>query len=485
MKKVLDWKFFLRVAVAVTALTLFLSAALAADGAEIVRVYDATRSAEVKLKEAQLAFLGEYMREHKDDFDKYVEDKKAIKFTLKIGETQYAFNSLLSNLITVPPGTDFEGFMHFIDHEIDELRAENQDHLTVHESTAVIPHAGVEAVPSDTTSEGSSDKELIASLVRCIKQMQAEFNQSIKTSAAIMALLKAEIDKAKKEQDAEMAKLIHYLGFKEQENQVNELTSQFSQFVRKYVELKRAEQKGDLQRASQLNEEVQFAIADIYPRVEQQKRDLSYQNYSLQIKLAQLNEEFNKKESSDARKEAIQKEAQGVREQLSMVFRNLKDNFDMENKLREILQETQVPLSDRQQNLMLVNPTIADEIRAKVGGQQYSHGAQFQGQGVVSRGSQPREQTFAGFLKARQNPYAGGSNVRTPQPVRTSVPNDGFTHMPRGTFEGDMAVNPMPPVWRNPLVEHNQQWIQYRMQQQARQAQIMEQDMFSGRLNFL
>ena len=48
-----------------------------------------------------------------------------------------------------------------------------------------------------------------------------------------------------------------------------------------------------------------------------------------------------------------------------------------------------------------------------------------------------------------------------------------------------MAVNPMPPVWRNPLVEHNQQWIQYRMQQQARQAQIMEQDMFSGRLNFL
>src|SRR3990167_1251385 len=92
MRKVLDWKFFLRVAVAVTALTLFLSAALAGeviDGDEIISEAHSTRKVDVKLEQAKLAFLRKHLREHKEDFEKYMKATKNIEVTLKIGETQY------------------------------------------------------------------------------------------------------------------------------------------------------------------------------------------------------------------------------------------------------------------------------------------------------------------------------------------------------------------------------------------------------------
>src|SRR3989338_3146039 len=185
--------------------------------------------------------------------------------------------------------------MKLIDKAIDTLRADNRDHLTASESKVTVPEpASVREIPAEGTPEGTShDASLIQSLIGCIKDIKAEYNESIKMLTATIALLKAELDKTKKESESKITELMHYMGFKEQLNQVNEVASQFSQFVSKYAQFKRAQQMGDVQRAYQLNEEVQVAIADIFPKVEQQKRDFSYQTYSLQAQLVQLNEEFN------------------------------------------------------------------------------------------------------------------------------------------------------------------------------------------------
>ncbi|HLD74498.1 MAG TPA: hypothetical protein VJB34_06335, partial [Bdellovibrionota bacterium] len=431
MRKVLDWKFFLRVAVAVTALTLFLSAALAADGAETVRVYDETRRAEVKLREAQLAFLRGFIRDHSSDLDEYIKGEKKIETTIKIGTTEYSFSIHLTDLIAVSPGTSLEDFMKLIDKAIDTLRADNRDHLTASESKVTVPEpASVREIPAEGTPEGTShDASLIQSLIGCIKDIKAEYNESIKMLTATIALLKAELDKTKKESESKITELMHYMGFKEQLNQVNEVASQFSQFVSKYAQFKRAQQMGDVQRAYQLNEEVQVAIADIFPKVEQQKRDFSYQTYSLQAQLVQLNEEFNKKETTKERKEAIQKEAAPLQQQLTMAFRNSQQNEMMGQKLREILQEAQFTQSTREQNLMSVSAEQAEALRQIVGG------GQFQGQGVVRAvqpvGQQgPRNQTFAGFLRTRANPYVSGAQIQAREPVATTLPSDGFISSP-------------------------------------------------------
>ena len=490
MRKVLDWKFFLRVAVAVTALTLFLSAALAADGAETVRVYDETRRAEVKLREAQLAFLRSFIREHSSDLDKYIKGEKKIETTIKIGTTEYSFSIHLTDLIAVSPGTSLEDFMKLIDKAIDTLRAENKDHLTASESRVTVPEpASVREIPAGTTVEGTShDASLIQSLIGCIKEIKAEYNESIKMLTATIALLKAELDKSKKEGESKITELMQHLGFKDQMIEIKEFISEFSKLVGKYREFKAAQQSGDWQRVNQLSGDIQQLIADIYPQLEQKKSSLSYQLQMGRVQFAQLNEEFNKKETSDERKEAIKKEVEVLKGQMNIAGGSLNHILPIDNKLREIAYEIQTTQSVRQQNLMPVQPELAEALRQIVGG------GQFQGQGIVRAvqpvGQQgPRSQTFAGFLRTRENPYVSGGQVQTPQPIATTLPSDGFVSnpFPRGTFEGDMidgrGFNPTP--WRNPLVEQQQQIMQYMMQQQMRQSQSVQQDIFSGRLNFI
>ena len=493
MRKVLDWKFFLRVAVAVTALTLFLSAALAGeviDGDEIISEAHSTRKVDVKLEQAKLAFLRKHLREHKEDFEKYMKATKNIEVTLKIGETQYVFNQPLSSLIVVPEGTDFDGLMHIIDHEMDRLIAENPNHLTASESRVTVPEpASVREVPAEGVVEGTShDASLIQSLIGCIKEIKAEYNESIKMLTATIALLKAELDKSKKEGESKITELMQHLGFKDQMIEIKEFISEFSKLVGKYREFKAAQQSGDWQRVNQLSGDIQQLIADIYPQLEQKKSSLSYQLQMGRVQFAQLNEEFNKKETSDERKEAIKKEVEVLKGQMNIAGGSLNHILPIDNKLREIAYEIQTTQSVRQQNLMPVQPELAEALRQIVGG------GQFQGQGIVRAvqpvGQQgPRSQTFAGFLRTRENPYVSGGQVQTPQPIATTLPSDGFVSnpFPRGTFEGDMidgrGFNPTP--WRNPLVEQQQQIMQYMMQQQMRQSQSVQQDIFSGRLNFI
>src|SRR3989338_4765405 len=279
MRKVLDWKFFLRVAVAVTALTLFLSAALAVDGTETVRVYDETRRAEVKLREAQLAFLRSFIREHSSDLDKYIKGEKKIETTIKIGTTEYSFSIYLNDLIAVSPETSLEDFMKLIDKAIDTLRADNRDHLTASESRVTVPEpAGVREIPAEGAAPGTShDASLIQSLIGCIKDIKAEYNESIKMLTATIALLKAELDKSKKEGESKITELMQHLGFKDQMTEIKEFISEFSKLVGKYKEFKAAQQNGDWQRVNQLSGDIQQLIADIYPQLEQKKSSLSYQ----------------------------------------------------------------------------------------------------------------------------------------------------------------------------------------------------------------
>ncbi len=516
MKQVLDWKFFLRIAVAIAALSIFLSAALA-DGDKSMNL--TTHYKEVldesnhKLK--QLLFVYRFLKDKDEtEVSDYLEKNKPIACTYELNGGHNRVNVTLTELVFFAKDEEIAGALTRLINKnqllqiIDKAIRQEQDEIkditsrlgSVERSVAAEGHHADPAPQATPAVESSKYDELTALFVKCIQKIQADNDQKMLLLVAGIEKVASGLNEKIEKQKSEFAQALERMGLVLQSNRTDQVISGYEKDIEQ-LKQKRDELEVLFAQTRNPREKEQLAqyIASLDMQIQMRSRHLGSiiqnQQYALyndhaqkvltiQADAAKLQEEYNKEGTSAERKTEIaskllpQKQAELMQAQIEFPQTMQRYQVTLQNLQRDLY-----AAADPRRAARIRNPRLASLDEE----QQYNLmlsaiGGRFQGQGVsYPVGQRQPVRTFGdavsyvgrgriadALAQGQSIPYGNDMvDMRTP-----SVPyDDGFSSPLASGFP---LISPS--MMRNPV----QDWMDNTMQQQVLMQGQMEQMFGNG-----
>ncbi|MBI2609080.1 MAG: hypothetical protein HYW47_05700 [Deltaproteobacteria bacterium] len=318
MKKVLDWKFFLRVAIAIMALSVFLSAALAAPAKRniVLSLFEGiegdTSSVEDKLILIGLA-VEEIKAMDETRFSQFMKDDggkfKLLSYTSSAGVV-HNHNIFLEDLVLLPENITKE--------EVLEALKEGATHLKK-EHPRIYDRIVNDRENESEDHVSKEKKSVLKILLKCLQTERVERTKEIKELRKIVLTLGQAFKKKKDELEAKLETANQTIAQLQQFMLFNRTSSELSNFKIRLDQLKQLKQNvlsqaaqfvadptrqvAYIQQGLKIDQEIQNVMNGIVVNIQRQKAALYQSALQVQKDFAALQKE----------KEGIDEDAQGAK----------------------------------------------------------------------------------------------------------------------------------------------------------------------------
>ncbi|MBI2026383.1 MAG: hypothetical protein HYS98_01000 [Deltaproteobacteria bacterium] len=447
IKQVADWKFLIRIVVAIAALSVFLSAALAGTGLEDVKNHNQARKIEKKEELLKLVAVRKFVESKTFSEAEIlaIASGKATNVEIALEGKAKVFAEITFSSLDLEAFTSKDELVIVLDKKIKKIQEDNKDLL-------VTSHSEDEQSESEESKEKKEESPLVKALCAAVIVMQEGFTQQIAALNETIKSLKDNYDNKIEDLKSGFEKMFQSIGlvmetnradqfianlkqqlasFKSQRDQVSAQIAQSTPEQRQYL----------LEAAASLDMQIQQKASEVGHAIQQKARLVLNQDQAAVAALVaerqKLDDEF-KTADTDRKKALTERIATWTQEYMAaqagiqskmqgfeVEFREISADINQSGSALRLIREAQLANAEQTQRY--------DEMISRIrgGGGRYGRGAASQ-----SRPARTFGDAIAGSAPSRDARPADASQV----PVLSRQPaprfNDGFGFPGSSAFSG-------------------------------------------------